>query len=64
MRVSTDDFVAAVHDAEQRLKHGMTLDIKNALALDLRDALAEVERLKVLSQSQSEALDLMENGKL
>lgn len=37
---------------------------KRDLILDLKDALAEFERLKALSQSQSEALDLMERGYL
>jgi len=34
------------------------------MALDLRDARAEIKRLQELSQSQAEALDLMEQGRI
>ena len=61
MRIGSIKLNKMIIDAESGA--GVVPNI-NALALDLRDALAEIERLRQLSQSQAEALDMMERGKI
>ena len=63
-RISKKDLEIAVHLAEFRVKACMELGWKDNIALDLWDARQEIDRLNTLSQSQAEALDKMERGRL
>ena len=63
-RISEQELDVAAHLAELRVKACMELGWKDNIALDLWDARQEIDRLNMLSQSQSEALDMMERGRL
>lgn len=63
-RINDERLIWICGDLEAQEKYGIKSDEKLSLALDLKDARSEIARLKALSASQSEALDLADRGKL
>ncbi len=64
MRVSESRLIKAIESAELGKSLGYSGNIIDHLALDLRDALEAIKILKGLSDSQTEAMDMMEKGQL
>jgi hypothetical protein len=64
MRISEARLIDVIAGAELGESLGYSGNIIDHLALDLRDALEAVKILKGLSDSQTEALDMMEKGQL